>query len=81
MELALGLLVGKAMSKNGVTRGGCGFRKSLGNLSSDGWGCSCSVGCLICGISVPDPTDCWVGPGLGANDPSKISASSKSSGK
>ena len=38
VELGLGPLVGKAMSR-GMSRGSCGLRKSLGSLSTDGWGC------------------------------------------
>ena len=38
MELGLGPLVGKAMSR-GVFRGTFGLRKSLGGLSAAGWGC------------------------------------------
>ena len=36
VELSLSPLVGRAMSK-GMSRGGCGFRKSLGNLYADEW--------------------------------------------
>ena len=38
MELDIGPQVGRAMSR-GMSRGGCGLRKSLGSLSADGWGC------------------------------------------
>ena len=38
VELGLGPLVGKALS-GGVSRGGCGLRKTLGSLSAYGWGC------------------------------------------
>ena len=38
MELGLDPLVGRAMSK-GMSRGGCGLRKSLCSLSADVWGC------------------------------------------
>ena len=38
VQLGLGPLVDKAVS-NGVSRGVCGLRKSLGSLSVDGWGC------------------------------------------
>ena len=38
MRLGIGPLVGKAESR-GMSRGGCGIRKSLGSLSADGWGC------------------------------------------
>ena len=38
VELGFGFLVNRAMSR-GVSRGGCGLRKSLGSLSADGWGC------------------------------------------
>ena len=38
MELGLGPLVGRAMSR-GMSRGGYGLRKSLGSLSADEWGC------------------------------------------
>ena len=36
VELGLGPLVGRVMSR-GLSRGGCGLRKSLGSLS--GWDC------------------------------------------
>ena len=35
---SLGPPVGKAMSR-GMSRGGCGLRKSFDSLSADGWGC------------------------------------------
>ena len=38
VELGLGPLVGRTVSR-GVSRGGFGLRKSLGNLSDVGWGC------------------------------------------
>lgn len=36
--LGFGPLLGKAASK-GMSRSGCGLRKSLGSLSAAGWGC------------------------------------------
>ena len=72
VELSLGPL-GKAMSR-GMSRGGYGLRRCLGSLSANGCGC------------VPTLTFVWpeaslepvaVGPGLGSNDPSKMSASSE----
>ena len=38
VKLSLGPLVVRTLSK-GVSRGGYGFRKSLGSLCADGWGC------------------------------------------
>lgn len=38
VELSLVPLVDRAMSRS-MSRGSCGLRKSLGSLSSDGWGC------------------------------------------
>lgn len=38
VELGLDPLVGRVMSK-GVSRGGCGHRKSLNSMSVNGWGC------------------------------------------
>ena len=78
MELGLGPLVGRAMPRD-VSRGGCGLRKSLGSLSVDGWGCIPTL--LVVWSEELEPTGCWVGPGLGANDSSKMSASNKSSSR
>ena len=38
VELGLDPVVGRAESR-GVSRGGCGLRKTLDSLSADGWGC------------------------------------------
>ena len=38
MDLGPGPLVGRAVSR-GMSKGGCGLRKTLGSLSADGWGC------------------------------------------
>ena len=38
LELDLVPQVGRAVA-NGVFRGGCGLRKTLGGLSADGWSC------------------------------------------
>ena len=45
-------------------------------LSADTWAC---VPALLLGTRHPRTIGCWVGPGLGGNDPSKMSAASKSS--
>ena len=63
----------RAMSR-GMSRGDCGFRKFLGSMSDDGWGCLQLICCLAWGILALEPTGYWVGPGLGDNDPSKMSA-------
>lgn len=42
VELRLRPLADRAVS-SGMSRGGCGRRKSLGSLSADGWGCVCPV--------------------------------------
>ena len=71
VDLGLDPLVGKAMSR-GVSRGGCGLRKSLGCLSASG---QSSVPILL--IVWPEVSQhwslqaVWVGPGLVANDSSK----------
>ena len=38
IELCPGPLLNKGLSR-GVSKGGCGFRKSLGSLSADEWSC------------------------------------------
>ena len=79
VPLGLGPLGSRAVSR-GTSRAGCGLRKSLGSLSDDGWGCVPALGGLLAWcISALEPTGCCKRPGLGAKDPSRISASIKSS--
>ena len=42
VELSVCPLVARAVSR-GMSRGGCGLRKSSGSLAADGWGCVCPV--------------------------------------
>ena len=72
VELSLGTL-GRAMSR-GMSRGGYGLRRSLGSLSANGCGC---VPTLIFVWPEASLEPVAVGPGLGSNDPSKMSTSSE----
>ena len=78
VELGPGPLVRKARSR-GVSRGGSELKKSLDSLSADWWGCISPI--WLFGLNHPAlaPTNCWVGPELGVNDLSQMSASSESS--
>lgn len=64
VELSLGPLC-RTVSK------GYGLRVSLGSLGL----CVSLLSCLAGGMPELEPTGCSVGPGLGAKDPSKTSAS------
>ena len=72
VELGLGLLLGRAVSR-GMSRGGCELSKSLSTLSTDGCGCVPTM--YFVGLRHTSTGDYsqW-GPGLGANDLSKISS-------
>lgn len=64
VELSFGSLC-RTVSK------GYGLRMSLGSLGL----CVSLLSCLAGGVPTLEPTGCSVGPGLGAKDPSKMSAS------
>lgn len=57
-----------------MLRCGFGLRRSLRSLYADGWDFVPSLSCLVWGIPALEPTGCWVGPDLGGNIPSKLSA-------
>ena len=66
VELSLIPLMGRTMSR-AVFCGGCGLRKTLGSLSSNGWGCVPIL--LLSGLRLSSTGVCrlLVGPGLGAD--------------